>query len=124
MQSKLCLDQYNTEQAELSWGSVQAETVGLQRQIDPSLMDIQVKLTEFHSQEWIIKFQISQSSDPGYLKIKKKYENMNFDFFWFKNNSWFKKVSIKKMQIPKNLWVQTKFNSSEKKNGIKEKKLF
>ena len=51
MQSKLCLDQYNTEQAELSWGSVQVETVRLQRQIDPGLMDIQLKLTEFRSQE-------------------------------------------------------------------------
>ena len=34
-------------QAELSWGSVQAETVRLQRQIDPSLMYIHLKYTEF-----------------------------------------------------------------------------
>ena len=34
------------EQAELSWGSVQAETVRLQRQNDPGLMDIHLKFTE------------------------------------------------------------------------------
>ena len=32
------------KQAELSWGSVQAETVRLQRQIDPGLRDIQLEL--------------------------------------------------------------------------------
>ena len=36
-----------TRQAELSWCSVQAETVRLQRQIDPVLMDIYLKFTEF-----------------------------------------------------------------------------
>ena len=34
-----------TEQAELSWGSVQAETVRLQRQIVPRLMDNPLKFT-------------------------------------------------------------------------------
>ena len=37
------------EQAELSWGSIQAETVRLQRQIDPGLMDIHLKFSEFRS---------------------------------------------------------------------------
>ena len=35
------------KQAELSWGSVQAETVRLQRQIDPGLINIHLKFTEF-----------------------------------------------------------------------------
>ena len=39
------------EQAQLSWGSVQAKTVRLQRQIDPGLMDIHLKFTEFLSKK-------------------------------------------------------------------------
>ena len=35
------------KQAGLSWGSVQAETVRLQRQIDPGLMDIHLNLLNF-----------------------------------------------------------------------------
>ena len=34
-------------QAELSWGSIQAETVRLQRQIETDLMDIHLKFTEY-----------------------------------------------------------------------------
>ena len=40
------------KQAKLSWGSVQAKTVRLQRKIDPGLMDIHLKFTEFCSRSW------------------------------------------------------------------------
>ena len=39
------------EQGGLNWGSVQAETVRLQSQIEPGLMDIHLKFTEFCNQE-------------------------------------------------------------------------
>ena len=40
-----------TKQGGLSLGSVQAETVRLSRQIEPTLMDIHLRFTEFCSQE-------------------------------------------------------------------------
>ena len=43
----LCQRKFSKEQAELSWGSVLAETVRLQRQIDARLMNIHLKFTEF-----------------------------------------------------------------------------
>ena len=60
---KIQCDKYNVtntmrqmqwEQAGLSWGSVQAETVRLQRQSEPGLKDIHMKLTEILSEECLI----------------------------------------------------------------------
>ena len=42
---KAWLSQY--KQAGISWGSVHTETVRLQRQIEPALIDIDLKFTEF-----------------------------------------------------------------------------
>ena len=41
------------EQAGLSWGSVQAEKVRMQRQFDPGLIGNYLKLAQFFSQEKI-----------------------------------------------------------------------
>ena len=58
-------------------GSVQAETVRLQRQYDPGLIGIHLKLAEFLSQEQISKLKIQQSLDTINLEIKKS-EKKNF----------------------------------------------
>ena len=44
------------EQAGLSWGSVQVKTVRLQRQSEPGLKDIHMKLTKILSKEYEGKF--------------------------------------------------------------------
>ena len=51
---------FSIEQAGLSWGSVQAKTVRLQRQSEPGLKDVHVKLTEILSQVYEGKFWIQE----------------------------------------------------------------
>ena len=72
------------KQAELSWGSVQAETVRLHRQTESGFMVICLKLTDFQKR-----------CSYGSLKLKKS--KSKFDFFWFQNISWFKEVTVKKV---------------------------
>ena len=43
----VCMFQAQIQQAGLIWGSVQAETITLQRQIEASLIDIHFKFYEF-----------------------------------------------------------------------------
>ena len=77
---------YNSrgKQAELSWGSVQAETVRLQRQIDQGLMDIHFKFTKKFRRNFFLCQTNSQSKKFG-SKIFWVQKN------WLKKNVWTKK---------------------------------
>ena len=79
----------------LSWGLVQAETVRLQKQIEPGLMDTHLKYTEFCCKEEINKFYTQQSLDARYLETKQS-----------KSEFWYLLVQ-RKFMVKKSQWQKT-----------------
>ena len=94
------------KQAELSWGSVQAETVRPHRQTESGFMVICLKLTDFQKR-------------CSYGSLKLKNQNQNLTSFGSKIYLGSKKSLSKKFES-KQCWVQTNVGSSKNNLGSKK----
>ena len=104
-------------QAELSWGSVQAETVRLQRQIDPGWMDNHLKFTEFCCL-FLILGQKNVGTKTFWAKKILGPKNVGFKKFWSRKMLSQKKLSVKKMLGPKTICFQEYFVSKKRSKKI------